>query len=802
MKKALAFICLGFAILLLPLTTRAASGDEHWDPQFNWPGTTNVILAIASSGGKIYAGGYMVAIFPTNAPLMMWDGAQWSVIGSFTYGNSNPTINDMATVNGTLYVAGTFTNVNGVAIKGLAKWDGNSWSGTGLSGSVAGLAVDGNNLYAAGAFTNLDTGGLMMTNVGYFDGSAWHALGSGVGTPGNGFARAVAVKSGLVYAAGYFTNCGSLAITNIAVWNGSTWSGLGSGISSLIVYSLAINGSDLYAGGVFTQAGSTSANNIARWDGANWWPLGSGLTGSSAAVYNLAVFNGSLCAGGSFTNAGGSSAANFATWNGSSWSSANGGVSATAYRIVNNGSNVYVGGNFLLASNRLMNGIATWDGMNWNPIGTTGQMNGVYAVSRGLVGDGTNLYAAGPSLNWAGQTNLNLIGRFDGTNWIPLGTGITGSGVISGPIGTQVITLAMTNNNLYAGGYFTNAGGVAATDIALWNGSTWSGMGNPGGAVASILVRTDGVYVAGAPFYSTTYFGSPFFEHWDGANWNGVPINYPPNTDTGFYFADPNFGMAALASIGTNIFIGGHFSVGEYANFPSGYTNCNNIMRFDGNYGWIMGSGLNSNVTSMAVIGPNLYVAGMFTNAGGQAASKIAMWSGSYWTNLSSGVVGSGVINSLATAGGNLYAGGSFTNMGGVPASRIAKWDGTNWTALGSGITFPGSSSATVNGLGISGDSLYVGGNFRMAGDKQSFYMARWRGLVNFDVPQLVNPAFANGHFHVRLAGIGGQTNIIQATTNFATWTPVLTNSVGIYDFIDSNSAANPFRFYRAMLGP
>jgi hypothetical protein len=50
--------------------------------------------------------------------------------------------------------------------------------------------------------------------------------------------------------------------------------------------------------------------------------------------------------------------------------------------------------------------------------------------------------------------------------------------------------------------------------------------------------------------------------------------------------------------------------------------------------------------------------------------------------------------------------------------------------------------------------------------------------------------------------GIGGLTNIIQATTNFTSWTPVLTNSTGVYDFADSNSAAYPCRFYRALLGP
>ncbi len=49
---------------------------------------------------------------------------------------------------------------------------------------------------------------------------------------------------------------------------------------------------------------------------------------------------------------------------------------------------------------------------------------------------------------------------------------------------------------------------------------------------------------------------------------------------------------------------------------------------------------------------------------------------------------------------------------------------------------------------------------------------------------------------------MAGLTNLIQASTNLSTWTPVLTNSVGIYDFADPNSAFYPYRFYRAVLGP
>ncbi len=75
-------------------------------------------------------------------------------------------ITDMAFVGNNLYVGGTFTNVNGVAVKGLAKWDGTAWvCSVGFSGSVVALAADGNNLYVGGLFTN--PGGVAATNIAY-----------------------------------------------------------------------------------------------------------------------------------------------------------------------------------------------------------------------------------------------------------------------------------------------------------------------------------------------------------------------------------------------------------------------------------------------------------------------------------------------------------------------------------------------------------------------------------------------------------------------------------------------------------
>jgi hypothetical protein len=773
---------LAAAFLTSAFSLRALSGDEHWDAQFGVPGVTNTIYAVAVNNGTVYAAG-MVTASRTNTPLSLWDGKQWSVGGTFT-GPFSMAVNDLAFVGNTLYAGGNFTNVDGVTAYGLAKWDGTSWSSLSFTGAVNALAVDGNNLYVGGSYTN--AGGVTVTNIGYWDGNAWHAMGPGV-TLRSGYAvKAIAIQSGQVYVGGFFTNCGSQLTTNLAVWNGSAWSALGAGVNGM-VYGLALHNGELYAGGTFTQASGTPASGIAKWDGASWSALGSGLTGGSAAAVSIASFNGLVCAAGSFTTAGGVSATNFATWNGSSWAAA-GNLNSVGYRAVAGGGKLYVGGSFTTAGGLWVNQIASWDGAQWSALGTYGRQNGIQSSVSALASDGTNVYAGGSFINAGQATNANYIARFDGTNWRALGVGLN----------NPVDALAVTNNLVYAGGFFTGTkDGHPLQYIGGWDGANWNSLGNAGGLVYALAVGPNGLYAAGT-YYTGSAYGSPFFNRWTGSSWSNMLVFAPDTTFFAYPLSDP-VGYDAIAIQGTNVYLGGNIM--GFTQFPPNdfdhATNCQNVIRFDGTYGWIMGTGLNKTNVAMAVLGSTVFAAGTFTLADGLPANQIAQWDGANWSGVGGGVVGNGTVFALATMGNNLYAGGSFTNMGGVPANRIAKWDGANWSALGSGV------SGSVFSLVAIGSNLYVGGNFRLAGNKYANDIARWNEQMNFNIPQLSNPAWpANGPFRVRLSGISGLTNIIQASTNLVTWAPVLTNTTGIYDFTDPNSTSYRIRFYRALLGP
>jgi hypothetical protein len=77
--------------------------------------------------------------------------------------------------------------------------------------------------------------------------------------------------------------------------------------------------------------------------------------------------------------------------------------------------------------------------------------------------------------------------------------------------------------------------------------------------------------------------------------------------------------------------------------------------------------------------------------------------------------------------------------------------------------------------------------------------------VVNLVVaPGLSNVLFSNGAFGFRISGGNGPDYLIQTSTNLADWSTLLnTNPVALpFDWTDTNSPADPARFYRVLLGP
>src|SRR5205809_5854530 len=97
-----------------------------------------------------------------------------------------------------------------------------------------------------------------------------------------------------------------------------------------------------------------------------------------------------------------------------------------------------------------------------------GGIPGANGSGNAAVVDGSgNLYIGG-SFTMVGEVFASNIAKWNGSSWSALGAGMNG----------YVYALAVSGGDLYAGGSFTTAGGSAATNIAKWDGSSWSALGS------------------------------------------------------------------------------------------------------------------------------------------------------------------------------------------------------------------------------------------------------------------------------------------------------------------------------------
>jgi hypothetical protein len=769
--------CLLLFSVIVCFVGHAASGDEHWNDRFGWPGVSNAVFGLGFHNGSVYAGGLALTGGVTTNQIDAWNGSSWSALSGLRGGAL--AVYDIAFIGNEMYVAGIFSGVGPVATGGLARWNGTSWSDVGgFRGAVFGMAVNGSLLYVAGSFTN--AGGVIATNVAVWNGSSWSALGHGLGrydSFGQVSAKTVVVHEGAPYVGGTFTNSGPTAVSGLARWNGANWSAVGGSVTGA-VWSLASSGGSLYAGGPFTGVGGTPANNIARWNGTTWSTLGSGMDGTVAAV---AVFNDEVYAGGTFATAGGVPAARIARWNGAAWLPLGAGMNDAVQVLKVGGTNLYAGGFFTAADGVVVNHISCWNGTTWKQLGPQGKLDGVSFPIRSVAASSSGVYVGG-TFTGAGASGAKRIARWDGTKWWALGSGITGTNEGSG---TTVDAIAVSGSNVYVGGLFTNAGGIAVNNIAKWNGASWSALGSGvPGRVSAIAVRGNDVFAGGD--FAMGAIGALNIAKWNGSSWSALP-------HTVWLGTIGNFFVSAIAISGQDVYVGGSF-------IGAGPGNSRNIARHDGTDFQPLGTGVNSNVTAIALMGTNVYACGRFTNASGVAVNRIARWDGNTWSALGTGIGGTGIGSALAVIGSNLYVGGNLTTVGDVAANRIARWDGTSWSALGSGIS-RSSGTPSVSSLAGWGNDLYVGGTFDGAGGKTSYYFAHWNDQIDFGAVtiQLRDPyRLPDGRFGFRLTASGPGTYVIDRSSDLQTWLPIATNSTPSLDYIDTTTQGSARRFYRA----
>lgn len=632
------------------------------------------VYALTISGDELYVGGQFqnVAGIVEADYVAKWDGNAWSALGDRGVGNGalDNFVSALVISGDDVYVGGQFADAGGDAnADRIARWNtvAQTWNamGTGIStNTVNTIAISGFDIYVGGSFTG--AGGVANTvRIARWNGAAWNAMGSGIST---GVVSAIAVTGGDIYVGGSFTGAGGVANTaRIARWNGAVWNAVGSGIANGAVNTIRISGSNVYLGGTFTNVGgNANANRIVRRDTSDdtWNALTTGLSGG---VSTLAISGSDLYVGGSFTEAGGIAGADRITkWDGTNWNAlGSGGINGTINALTVSGSDLYIGGTFRNVGGVAgTNNIARWDGSSWHALGT-GVNNSVYVIAV----SGSDVYVGG-IFNDAGGVFLAGIALWDGNSWSDIGGGVAWR-VHNPPAPPMqfdfaVYAITLSGSDVYIGGVFNTAGGTSCANIARWDGVAWHalgagvGAGNMFNGVGAISISGTNLYAGGLFPDASGVANTQNIAMWDGANWHAL--------DAGL-----NFRVYALTISGSDLYAGGEFQN------AAGIAEADYLAKWDGNAWSALGSNgegdgaLNGEVRALAISGNDLYVGGGFTNAAGiTEADYVARWDGGGWNALGSEFVSASGALALATYESNLYVGRTAFMVGTNQISNLA----------------------------------------------------------------------------------------------------------------------------------
>jgi hypothetical protein len=411
---------------------------------------------------------------------------------------------------------------------GVAWWNGTTWSSNAQNlygwtrtavATYPGDSLD--ELYLSGPMTFTSPDGYQ--GIARQEAGNWLPVGGGLGLPPNSgnppYPMPFAFKvfddgSGpRLFAGGSFLLGDGELVLGIAAWDGTAWDRVGGGVSSgadglypvmardLVETSIG-GGERLVVGGGFLLVNDEVMPNLASFDGTTWSSVGGGTDGPVYAIREFDDGRGpGLFVGGLFSRVGGTGpggiAANrIARWDGTAWSGVGGGINATVWSLAvfddGSGPKLHAGGSFTTADGLPADRIARWNGSVWEPIpGMTGA-NGpvIYDLESFDDGTGPALYAAG-RFESAGGVPVNMIARFRDGAWSPVGP-------VGAPIGIEAVLCLHvfddgTGPALYAGGSFTQIGGVAASRLARWKDGAWTEVpGLANGSVWDLATFDDG----------------------------------------------------------------------------------------------------------------------------------------------------------------------------------------------------------------------------------------------------------------------------------------------------------------------
>lgn len=384
----------------------ATGGALPWIPRISGltPAVEPAVYALGLDGESVGFGGKLAssggsprnnlaAIDAQSGRLLPWNPI------------SSGVVNALVATSDRVYIGGTFTNIGRAVRHHIAAVDAETgdlldWDPhvIGRNATVSALAMDANNLYVGGSFTNIS--GETRMSIAALDLNTGAAKGWDPGATtssrGPGSVRALLLVGDVLYAGGEFANFGgqpraSIAAVHTTADRALDWNpGANDDVSCL-----GWSGGNVFVGGAFTRIGGQTRNRIAALDdlagtASVWNP---DAVGRTASVNCMETHGERLYAGGSYTGLGGEFRNQLASLNitGAKATDWNPNPNGLVRCMVVTADTVYVGGDFTQVGGRSQAYLAAFSLAPVFAINTLGMPNATTFSMEFTSGDGAGL---------------------------------------------------------------------------------------------------------------------------------------------------------------------------------------------------------------------------------------------------------------------------------------------------------------------------------------------------------------------------------------------------------------------------
>lgn len=697
-------------IFLLTVNASAVTLDRKF------PVTDGSVNAIAYSDTVVYIGGNFNRVGQSTGAGVALNGTSGQPLHAswpHVVGYVSAVIPDGV---GGWYIGGNFIKVGGLARNNLAHIRSDNTVGEfdpDISGVVLTLVLSGTTLYAGGYFNTVNNNDVVAprANIAAFDTTQATNNATSFNPSVSGGVNSMVISGDTLYAGGIFTLVNSNATPKtryrLAAFNVTQATDNATDFNPDLneaVNTLSLSGTTLYAGGRFT-----SVNNNATPKTRN----------------RLAAFD---------TTVNTNNATDF-----------NPDINSYVYSLTHSGTTLYVGGSFsqvntsstpktrlnLAAFDTTLN---TDNATDFNPY-----VNG--SVSS-LALDGTTLYVGGNF--YAVNTNATQKPRYYMAAFNTL-VAVDNATNFDPAMGGPVQAIAATAGNIYAGGRFDFIGGETRNNLAAFDRASGNllpfdpGIDDP---VHTLLLSGDTLYVGGN-FVSVNRNGTPK------TRYNLAAFDTTQDIDNATPFApNVNGDVTSLAVDGATLYAGGNFTLVnttgtmQTRNYIAAFDTTspsNNVTSFDPSVSaWIY---------DIVLHGTTLYAAGGFTEVNTNATAKTRNGIAAFDTTMATDNATAfnpdvdNYVSEIVVDGTTLYAAGAFSevNSNATPKMRpyLAAFDTTldtnNATDFDPGI------NGMASSLSVSGDILYVGGNFTSVNNNATLKARRY--FAAFDTTLAVDNA-------------------------------------------------------------